>query len=762
MNHEPSASFVLKATADAEPPLLERVDVDGRVDGVLFAVTLRQTWRHTGTRPLEVIYTFPMPPQALLLGFAATRGAERLEGSILPRAQAETRYEEALARGDAPTLLEVGADGLHTASIGNLAPGEAVVLEVRFAQLLRFEHSRLRLVVPTTIAPRYGQPQAAGLAAHQAPLASVAAEYPLALGLTLTGSLASARIECPTHRHRVARHAGTTRFELEPGARMDRDVVVMLWPGDPRPGLLVTGRDPLAERPRQVALAAFELPRRPSHRPLSLKLLVDGSGSMAGDSIASAKAALRAIADRLSADDEVALVRFGSQVETALPPSRCSAGTLPALRQQIDATDASLGGTEMEAALKATLALPHAHPQADVLIITDGQVWQSEAVAAAARHNGQRVFAIGVGSAPAEGALRAIAAATGGACEFATPGDDLQAATVRMLERMRDTPWSALRVDWGVAPQWQQPLPATAFGGDTVIAMAAFDAGQEPAKATLALDGETTPLTAAASDAAEPEVLARLLADQERREQTPAQAQATALRYRLLTEHTHCVLAHVRSDAERDAPPADLVRVPSMLAAGWGGTGRVTFDTQPLALPDSTGLMFSEIQFDPLLETDDTTAFEQASEPVTSLKASAKRSDPGVLFSLREDVDAESPEALRQRVSQLEPLLPIGFARTLLGLWVAGQPLPEQGQRLLDRLHGLGLSDEDAWVLIAHWALGPAATPPALPDWAQARLQALGDRRCQEALRAIEDSLAASSADAWGRRARRLFDAMRR
>ena len=46
----------------------------------------------------------------------------------------------------------------------------------------------------------------------------------------------------------------------------------------------------------------------------------------------------------------------------------------------------------------------------------------------AARASGHRVFAIGVGSSPAEGVLRSLAEATGGACEFATPGEALEAA----------------------------------------------------------------------------------------------------------------------------------------------------------------------------------------------------------------------------------------------------------------------------------------------------------------------------------------------
>lgn len=740
MNHEPSASFVLTAQDDQPPPLLERVDVDGRVDGILLTTTLRQTWRHTGPRPLEVVYTFPLPPQALLLSFAAIRGDVRIEGTIAPRAQAEAVYEKALERGDAPALLEVGSGGLHTASLGNLLPGETVVLEVRFTQLLRFEHSRLRLVVPTTIAPRFGPPSVAGLAPHQAPLASVTAEYPLSLGITIAGSLAAGRIQCPTHRHRIARSEGMARLELEPGARMDRDVVIELWPTEPRPGLLVTGRDPLAASPRHVGLAAFELPRRPSNRPLSLKLLVDCSGSMAGDSIDSARTALKAIGERLGADDEVALVRFGDKAQVALPPARCSSGTLQALRQQIDATDANLGGTEMASALEVALKLPHTLEQADLLLITDGQVWQAQAVADAARRDGQRVFAIGVGSAAAEGVLRDIVAATGGACDFATPGDDLQAAAVRMLERMRDAPYRNLSVEWGRPAAWQQALPALAFGGDTVVALAAFDGGQ-PVGAALVHDASTDRRAASASESVDVEVLARLVASHEQRLQTKPQATDTSVRYRLLTEHTHCVLVHVRSEQDRPTEPAELVRVSQMLAAGWGGVGSVVASTRLAS------------QIHPMVMLD---ILPDAYAGSVSFSRRSPDADD-VIFS------EEPTRAFSHEADELAAVMPTGRWRRGLISSASDRAHPPEVAEALRELRALGLDELTAWVVIAHVVMRGQAPAVALPAWAQEKLQEIEERLRAEAVRIVETAVRSeASGSTLSSRARRLLDAIRR
>ena len=96
-------------------------------------------------------------------------------------------------------------------------------------------------------------------------------------------------------------------------------------------------------------------------------------------------------------------------------------------------------------------------------MITDGEIWQAEEMIEAARASGHRVFAIGVGTAPAEGVLRSLAEATGGACEFATPGEALEAAAHRMLHRMRQPVRSRTCASIGAARRpGQSTLPTHA------------------------------------------------------------------------------------------------------------------------------------------------------------------------------------------------------------------------------------------------------------------------------------------------------------
>ena len=189
MNDHVSSFMLSCIEAGAPAPVLVGVDSRGRLDGVLFEMTLRQTYRNTGPANLEVVYTFPLASGAVLLGFGSELNGQRMEGVVVAKRDAERQYEKSLAEGDAPVMLEASAGGLHTANIGNLKPGDELVLEVRYGQVLSFEQGRLRIAVPTTIAPRYGSPHAAGLQPQQVPSVSISVDHRLALALDVMAPL---------------------------------------------------------------------------------------------------------------------------------------------------------------------------------------------------------------------------------------------------------------------------------------------------------------------------------------------------------------------------------------------------------------------------------------------------------------------------------------------------------------------------------------------------------------------------------------------
>lgn len=585
MNGDTKTFCLASRDEEAPAPVLCGVRADGRLEGVLFELALRQSYRNTGNTVLEVVYTFPLPSQAVLLSFTSALNGERKVGTVVAKSAAEQKYEHALAEGDAPVMLEQLDDGMYTANIGNLNPGDEIVLEVRFAQLLAFEQGRLRLAIPTTIAPRYGNAEAAGLQPQQVPEPSLLAEYPLELSLIVAGRLADGSVQCPTHGCTRQTVDGGLRFDFTSRAWLDRDVVFVIEPREQLPLLATQGVDTRSQSAPHLMMAAFQPPLTPPRKQISLKVLVDCSGSMGGDSIASARIALRSALTSLTEQDYVSVSRFGSSVEHVLAATAHTPSAQRRVKFVVDAIDADLGGTEMEAALKAVfeLQMPSNHAGADVLLLTDGEIWQKDDLIAAARRCAHRIFAIGVGSSPAEGVLRSLAEATGGACEFATPGESLESAARRMLARIRQRPWHDARVEWGSDPVWQTAMPTSLFGGDTVIAIAGLrEATRVPTVRLLARGQGDTAIELNCSGTETPsygDTLARVAAARRISTATEDSALHLAVDYQLMSQHTNCILVHERVAADKAIGEAELHRVSSMLAAGWGATSTVHAST---------------------------------------------------------------------------------------------------------------------------------------------------------------------------------------
>lgn len=143
-------------TRDGEDLVLESVKAKGRVAGRTLDMTIEQRFRNSEAENVEVVYTFPLPWHADLLGLEVELNGETLTGQVKAKAQARSDYEEALSEGNTGILVSVNADRTYTLELGNLLKGESCVISLHYVQILQPQQGSLRLTLPTTIAPRYG------------------------------------------------------------------------------------------------------------------------------------------------------------------------------------------------------------------------------------------------------------------------------------------------------------------------------------------------------------------------------------------------------------------------------------------------------------------------------------------------------------------------------------------------------------------------------------------------------------------------------
>lgn len=594
-------------TRDGQPVSLLGVKLSGDLRGLVFEASVEQRFCNPGGTNIEVVYSFPLPWGAVLLGVDVVLGGEHLTGAVVEKKQAEACYEEAISEGNAAIMLEKNHDHSYSLNLGNLAAREHCTITLRYAQTLQFEQRGLRLLIPTVIAPRYGDAeQDGGLLPHQAPSHSLLSEHPFALELRLHGDLAQARVASPSHpvgvAHGKAEAGAVLTVSLARQASLDRDFVLVV-DQLAHDSMVVAARDSVT--PGAVAILASFCPRIAARdkAATAVKILVDCSGSMAGDSIDAAKRALQAIVRQLGAGDRFSLSRFGDTVEhRSRGLWKTTETTQLAAQRWVGALQANLGGTEMKAALISTFALAPT-VSSDILLVTDGEISAIDSTIASAKHSGHRLFIVGIGSSPAETHLRRLAEATGGACDFVAPGEAVEPAVLRMFARLRSPRLSDLSIEWpsGAVPEWVSPLLPSVFDGDTVNVFALLgqapagpvrllgkraedDAPQEIGKADFAGELE------AADTLPRMAVSVRLSStDTDAANATTLDAAALAVAYQLVTDQTNFLLVHERAEGEKAIDMPELQKVQQMVPAGWGGMGTVRFSRSSGILANRVG-----------------------------------------------------------------------------------------------------------------------------------------------------------------------------
>ena len=556
-------------TRDGKSIALRGVEVDARILGLVAETSLSQRYRNDTAANLEVAYTFPLPVDGVLLDFEALLGGRTYRGTVMPRREAESKYEHVVEQGDAAFRLQKLRDGLYTATLGNLKPGEEVEIRLRYGETLRWQAGRLRYRLPTVIAPRYGQPT--GMQPWQKPVTDLSADYPFALRIQVLGDLARAGFECATHRIAFAAAEGATTITLQGQAWLDRDFVLDIQTGD------IRSLGAIAEAlGSTVALVNLLPPAVTAQEPTGRDyvLLLDCSGSMAGDSIAHAKTGVVLALKSLNPLDHFAVIGFGSSTlafnAELQPANRKNLGLANDFVDQLP----DLGGTEMEAALE--LALSYGKTL-DILLLTDGECWHLEGAAEKTKTQGSRIFSVGIGSAVAEDTVRMLADATGGACELLTPNEDMATRIAAHFDRMRQPRITQTELVWGQTPAWTVESQHARFAGDSSLIWAELNETVGEVKAALQIENGPS-ITESIALTYSPQLADSLvrLAAAARLPQLAGQAYLDwSLRFQLVTEETDYLITVERAEADKAGELPQLQVVPQMLAAGWGGTGSV-------------------------------------------------------------------------------------------------------------------------------------------------------------------------------------------
>lgn len=407
---------------------LKGTQVETTINGVIADVRVVQTYRNTGTVPIEARYVFPASTRAAVSALTMRIGDRVVAAKIREKQAARREYDNAKREGRSATLLEQHRPNVFQMSIAHVMPGDEIVVELRYTETLVPTDAVYRFVFPTVVGPRYnGAPgreshRAEGWVAQPTLRAGRPAAAPIGLKLAFASPLPVQALGSPSHALAV-RDLGsrTAQAELASStAHADRDVVVeyRLAGAAIASGLLL--HEGQGENSENFFMALIEPPARvPTAAivPREYVFVLDVSGSMHGFPIETAKTLLRGLVGNLRPSDTFNIIPFAGGHSLFAPASVPASDDNVAAAVRFINGQRGGGSTELLAALRRALAMPADADRArSFVVITDGYVTIEKEAMDLVRDNLNRanVFAFGIGSSVNRFLIEGLARAGGG------------------------------------------------------------------------------------------------------------------------------------------------------------------------------------------------------------------------------------------------------------------------------------------------------------------------------------------------------------
>ena len=453
------------------------------ITGLVARVEITQQFTNHGSQWAEGVYRFPLPPRAAVDRMHIRVGERLLEGEIQEKESARQTYQKAMEAGQTATIVEQQRHNQFETRLANIGPGETIEITIGYLQNVNYSDLSYHLRLPMTFTPRYepGHSPTNGTATVSSPApqlvtATPGAGHRLKLQARLVSAAEYSAIESRYHDVDIRQvDNGYTIELLNPDELSDRDFELSWTPAlQSQPSASLTTFNDGESVYAQLMLAP---PLADSIAPQAREviLIIDTSGSMEGDSLVQAKAALLHALKSLGNDDYFNLLQFNSNTERLFDHSvPVTSSSLYIAQNFITALRAN-GGTEMAPALEAALTLPEMpHLMRQVVFITDGAVGnETELLQKVAQNlDESRMFTVAIGHAPNSWFMRKAAEIGRGSYIHIGKPDEVVEQMSALWGRIQVPALTDICVDWGDTVEYYPEVIPDLYAGEPLWLLA--------------------------------------------------------------------------------------------------------------------------------------------------------------------------------------------------------------------------------------------------------------------------------------------------
>ena len=480
------------------PVPLKHTDVKASVSGYIATVEVTQRFHNPYGTKIEAVYVFPLPNNAAVNEFLMTIGERKIRGIIRERKEAEQIYLEARRQGYVASLLTQERPNIFTQRVANIEPGKQIDVNVKYFSTLAYCDGWYEFVFPMVVGPRFNPPGSAD------GVGAVGRGKP-----GISGQKTEAQYLRPGER---SGHDISLAVEVEAGVAIDAGVpieeiacsshvVTKSQPSPERASVQLSQLDAIpnkdfilrykvAGKVVRSALMAhrdarggfFTLMLYPpdglaalKRAPMEMVFVVDRSGSMSGQPIAQARAAVERGLRQLQPDDTFQIIDFSVSASQFGPnPVPATPDNVRRGLRYAHSLDAG-GGTMMMHGLRAALGFPHDPRRLRfVCFLTDGYIGNEVEILGEIHRSlgATRIFSFGVGSSVNRYLLDEMAKAGRGVVACLGLRDDAGQVMDLFFERVSHPAMTDLAMDWGgmqVSDVYPQRLPDLFVGRPVIL-----------------------------------------------------------------------------------------------------------------------------------------------------------------------------------------------------------------------------------------------------------------------------------------------------
>ncbi|GAB4327814.1 MAG: hypothetical protein Kow0074_23320 [Candidatus Zixiibacteriota bacterium] len=466
------------AQPDNYPALtLSREVIDATLTDRAAEVTVTFTYHNNSPFVLEGTYLFPLPPEAAVDKFSLEVDGEEIDAELLDVDAARRTYESIVRQIKDPALLEYVDRQLLRARIFPINPASDATIRLYYTHPLVADFGTTDFAFPFAIE-------------------QWAEDSRVELSINIETQNALKSVTSPTHDVDVQRdgvHRAT--ISAPENWRPAQDDLHVLCTYDTR-DLSAQFLTTVDDEGNQFFMGIISPGEEPDADvlPKDVVFCFDRSGSMQGEKIEQARAALQFCLGRLNADDRFGLLVFNDHItsHTRTLEAATDQNVKAAIHfvRNIDAD----GGTNLDGAMLDAMALFELGERPRYLVfLTDGKptVGVTDAAsirerAASANAVDARIFTFGVGRDLNAGLLNDLAEDGHGLASYVDPGEDVEVKVSNFFRRISRPVLSDCRLEVDGRVRTFDVYPAElpdVFAGTEIIVLGRFEGhGPVPVK----------------------------------------------------------------------------------------------------------------------------------------------------------------------------------------------------------------------------------------------------------------------------------------